>query len=195
MELEKGVKRQNHIFVLVLPNIWCMDDTDLWIKEQHKYLYADKNYQREPLEYLNLYFCFIDTTDSIVKIDTEKYLFSNNESIIRETDILQMVEKRRQSKYIFQEMSLFHINLESTDMHNYAKSRENEYNFVESYPVIRDIFVAPSIFIFQPVNYLLILLKERLVQKSSLKTSGGSKKQVRFADDRKKTRRNNNAKI
>ena len=58
-----------------------MDETDLWIKEQERFIYADNNYQREPLEYLNIYFCFVDTDNSIVKVDTEKYLFSDTDAL------------------------------------------------------------------------------------------------------------------
>jgi hypothetical protein len=169
-----------------------LSETDLWLKEQEKYLYADKNYQREPVEYLNIHFCFVDTTDAIVKIDTQKYLFSDSDdSVIRESTIFKMIEERRQTKYIFKEMMLFHVGLESFDMHNYAKCKENEYNFVETYQVVRDVLVPPSIFIFQPVNCLLILMKERMpaVLKSALKTGGGTKKRVQFRDDLKKTRR------
>jgi len=167
-------------------------ETDLWLKEQEKYLYADKNYQRELVEYLNIHFCFVDATDAIVKIDTEKYLFSDSdECVVRESDIFKMIEERRQSKYVFKEMMLFHVGLESFDMHNYAKSKENEYNFVEIFPVVRNILIPPSIFIFQPVNCLLILLKEKppAVLKSALKTAGGTKKRVQFREDKKKTRR------
>jgi len=164
-------------------------ETDLWLKEQEKYLYADKNYQREPVEYLNIHFCFVDATDAIVKIDTQKYLFSDSDdSIIRESTIFKMIEERRQSKYIFKEMMLFHVGLESFDMRNYAKCKENEYNFVEIYQVVRDVLVPPSIFIFQPVNCLLILMKERLpsVLKSAIKTGSNTKKRVQFKDIMKK---------
>jgi hypothetical protein len=168
-----------------------MDPTELWIKEQERFLSADKNYQREPVEYINIYFCFVDLSDSIVKVDVEKYLFSSSDPdtrIIGESILLQKVEKLRQ--YKFQEMMLFHVGLESTDMHNYARSKTNEYNFVETFPVIRDIYVPPSIFIFQPVNYLLVLMKERPPIRSSIKVSAGSKKKVRFSEEvHNKTRR------
>jgi len=170
-----------------------MDPTELWIKEQERFLSADKNYQREPVEYINLYFCFVDLSDSIVKVDVEKYLFSSSEPdtrIIGESILLQKVEKLRQ--YKFQEMMLFHVGLESTDMHNYAKSGSNEYNFVDTFPVIRDIYVPPSIFIFHPVNYLLVLMKERPpIRGSAMKVSAAvSKKRVRFSEEvHNKTRR------
>jgi hypothetical protein len=168
-----------------------MDPTELWIKEQERFLSADKNYQREPVEYINIYFCFVDLSDSIVKVDVEKYLFSSSDPdtrIIGESILLQKVEKQRQ--YKFQEMMLFHVGLESTDMHNYARSKTNEYNFVETFPVIRDIYVPPSIFIFQPVNYLLVLMKERPPIRSAIKVSAGSKKRVRFSEEvHNKTRR------
>ena len=169
-----------------------MDPTELWIKEQERFLSADKNYQREPVEYINIYFCLVDLSDSIVKVDVEKYLFSSSEPdtrIIGESILLQKVEKLRQ--YKFQEMMLFHVGLESTDMHNYARSKTNEYNFVETFPVIRDIYVPPSIFIFQPVNYLLVLMKERPpFLRSAIKVSAGSKKRVRFSEEvHNKTRR------
>lgn len=175
-----------------------MDPTELWIKEQERFLSADKNYQREPVEYINLYFCFVDLSDSIVKVDVEKYLFSSSEPdtrIIGESTLLQKVEKQRQ--YKFQEMMLFHVGLESTDMHNYARRKTNEYNFVETFPVIRDVHVPPSIFIFHPVNYLLVLMKERppcsplrLSLRSAIKVSAGSKKRVRFSEEvHNKTRR------
>jgi hypothetical protein len=124
-------------------------------------------------------------------VDVEKYLFSSSDPdtrIIGESTLLQKVEKQRQ--YKFQEMMLFHVGLESTDMHNYARSKTNEYNFVETFPVIRDIYVPPSIFIFQPVNYLLDLMKERPPIRSSIKVSAGSKKKVRFSEEvHNKTRR------
>lgn len=168
-----------------------MDPTELWIKEQERFLSADKNYQREPLEYINIYFCFVDLSDSIVKVDVEKYLFSSSDPdtrIIGESILLQKVEKLRQ--YKFQEMMLFHVGLESTDMHNYARSKTNEYNFVETFPVIKDVYVPPSIFIFQPVNYLLVLMKERPPIRSAIKVSAGSKKRVRFSEEvHNKTRR------
>ena len=180
-------------YICFEPNKY-MDPTELWIKEQEKYLSADQNYQREPLEYLNIYFCFVDLTDSIVKMETEKYLFSSSEPDTRtigESALFQMVEKRRQSgKYGFQEMMFFHVGLDSTDMHNYARSKTNEYNFVELYPVIRAVSVPPAIFIFQPVNYLLILMKERPPIRSAIKAGAGSKKRVRFAEENhNKTRR------
>ena len=180
-------------YICFEPNKY-MDPTELWIKEQDKYLSADQNYQREPLEYLNIYFCFVDLTDSIVKMETEKYLFSSSEPdtrIIGESALFQMVEKRRQSgKYGFQEMMFFHVGLDSTDMHNYARSKTNDYNFVELYPVIRAVSVPPAIFIFQPVNYLLILMKERPPIRSAIKAGAGSKKRVRFAEENhNKTRR------
>ena len=173
-----------------------MDPTELWIKEQERFLSADKNYQREPVEYINIYFCFVDLSDSIVKVDVEKYLFSSSDPdtrIIGESILLQKVEKQRQ--YKFQEMMLFHVGLESTDMHNYARRKTNEYNFVETFPVIRDVHVPPSVFIFHPVNYLLVLMKERPpcspLRGSAIKVSASvSKKRVRFSEEvHNKTRR------
>jgi hypothetical protein len=53
-----------------------MDEDDLWLQEQKKILNIKTNYKREPLEYINLHFCYVDEDNEIVNLTKEKHTFS-----------------------------------------------------------------------------------------------------------------------
>ena len=166
-----------------------MDDDEKWLQEQWKLLSIKNNYKREPLEYINLHFCYVDAENSIVNLKTEKHTFSETQ-MISETELFAIIEEKKHDaniNYVFSELSLFLVDLEPENIQTIEPSKPQ---FFKTMPFISDIAIPPSIFIFHPLNSLFFLFKRR---KSNLKQSGTkSNKKVSFSllPSKKHTRRN-----
>lgn len=165
-----------------------MDEDELWLQEQQKLLNIKNNYMREPLEYINLHFCYVDAENTIVNLKTEKHTFSDTQ-IITEKQLFNIIEtKKHEAKihYLFSELSLFVVDLEPENIQTIDPTKNQ---FLKTLPFISDIVVPPSIFIFHPLNSLFFLFKRR---KSILKSGAGatkSNKKVAFSLPKKHTRR------
>jgi hypothetical protein len=166
-----------------------MDEDDLWIEEQNKLLNIKINYKREPLEYINLHFCYVDVDDAIVNLKTEKYTFRETQTIT-EGQLFNIIEEKKHDaniNYIFSELSLFVVDVEPE---NIQSIEPNKTPFFKTMPFISDIAIPQSIFIFHPLNSLFFLFKRR---KSNIKHgSTKSIKRVTFQlpPSKKQTRRN-----
>lgn len=165
-----------------------MDEDDLWLQEQKKILNIKTNYKREPLEYINLHFCYVDADNAIVNLKTEKHTFSETQTI-SEKEIFNIIEEKKHDAnlhYVFSELSLFIVDLEPE---NIQTIEPNNAPFFKTLPFVSDIVIPPSIFIFHPLNSLFFLFKRR---KSSLKQGvTKSNKRVSFSlpPSKKHTRR------
>jgi hypothetical protein len=161
-----------------------MDEDKIWIEEQKKLLNIKTNYKREPLEYINLHFCYVDANNSIVNLKTEKHIFRETQTIT-ETQIFNIIEEKKHDaniNYIFSELSLFTVDVEPE---NIQSIEPIGMPFFKTIPFISDIVIPESNFIFHPLNSLFFLFKRR--------TGGGNKstKKVTFVIPPKKhTRRN-----
>jgi len=165
-----------------------MDEDDLWLQEQKKILNIKTNYKREPLEYINLHFCYVDADNAIVNLKTEKHTFSETQTI-SEKEIFTIIEEKKHDAnihYVFSELSLFIVDLEPE---NIQTIEPNNAPFFKTLPFVSDIVIPPSIFIFHPLNGLFFLFKRR---KSNLKQGvTKSNKRVSFSlpPSKKHTRR------
>ena len=165
------------------------DDDEKWLQEQWKLMSIKNNYKREPLEYINLHFCYVDAENSIVNLKTEKHTFSETQ-MISETELFNIIEEKKHDaniNYVFSELSLFLVDLEPENIQTIEPSKSQ---FFKTMPFISDIAIPPSIFIFHPLNSVFFLFKRR---KSNLKQSGTkSNKKVSFSllPSKKHTRRN-----
>jgi hypothetical protein len=160
-----------------------MDEDKLWIEEQKKLLNIKTNYKREPLEYINLHFCYVDANNSIVNLKTEKHIFRETQTIT-ETQLFNIIEKKKHDaniNYIFSELSLFIVDVEPENIQSIEPIGTP---FFKSLPFISNIVIPQSIFIFHPLNSLFFLFKQH--------TKGNkSTKKVTFVIPQKKhTRRN-----
>jgi len=147
-----------------------MDEDELWIQEQKKLLNIQTNYKREPLEYINLHFCYVDAENSIVNLKTEKHTFRETQTIT-ETELFNIIEEKKHDaniNYIFSEISLFIVDVEPE---NIQSIESNKTPFFKSLPFIQDIPIPPSIFIFHPLNSLFFLFKRRKGNKSTKKVT------------------------
>lgn len=170
---------------------------DSWIDEQQRLLYVDHNYIREPLEYIMFHFCYVNTDHIIDKIHTEKYIFSDKTSTITKTDFENIIQTKTQDKYEFFEYALFIIDLEPEHIQNYAKS-DSKIEFMHPASTeIKDIVCPKSIFIFQSINSIIVMFKEKPpintiipITKSILKINKNiTKKRVKFEGNKTRHRK------
>lgn len=172
-------------------DIHSIDDS--WIDEQQRLLSVDQNYVREPLEYIMFYFCFINNEHMIDKIHTEKYIFPDNTSTILKSEFNSIIQAKTNENYEFSEYVLYVVDLEPEHIQSYAKS-ESQIQFMHpASTIIQDVICPKSIFVFQSINCIIVILKHKLpntsiiTTKSILKTSKNiTKKHVKF--EKNKTR-------
>jgi hypothetical protein len=190
-----------------------MTDEDMdesWIDEESRVLSINKDLKREEINYIKIHFCFLDAQDELTKITTSKYTFRNENNrddyirVITENEILSMIESKKNDdlrNYVFMDMLLYVIDIDGSHIEAFNDStvEPDDKQFLKQYNIVSDVLLPPSIFIFHSINGLYILLKERLITKSILKSSiknNKTRKSVKFSDNvevlvqRHKTRRN-----
>lgn len=176
------------------------DDTqsidDSWIDEQQRLLSVEHNYVREPLEYITFHFCFINIEQIIEKIHTEKYIFPDNTSTILKSEFNNIIESKTNEKYEFSEYALYVVDLEPEHIQSYAKTDNNIQFMNTTSTIIQDIICPKSIFVFQSINSIIVILKHKppntsiMATKSILKTSKNiTKKRVKFEGNKTRHRK------
>jgi len=168
------------------------EDLDLsWVETTKKILNADKNYEKEPLEYVVFHFCYINATN-IQKIITEKHYFSNNAQPSLSAQFLNTLietkSKLNGQQYVCKSVSSFFVDLEPEHIQPFAKTNAYYDFFTKTIDVTQDFHCPPTIFVFHSLNSLFFLFEEmpplELVPRSILKAgrspAGATKKRVSF---------------
>jgi hypothetical protein len=145
------------------------EDLDIsWIEEQEKLQSVDKNYFREPMETISVTIIYINTNSYIENITSEKQQLTQNgkSAVLEKERLLQIIQSKKKttahSKYKFMDALLYNVDLEPEHIQKYANSptEENQGLFLKRLPIVDDVSISPSIFIFHGVNGLYLLFKE-----------------------------------
>jgi hypothetical protein len=160
------------------------DDNDLdtsWIREEEKLETIEKNYQREPMENIDIFFLYINADDYIEKIICENHSLSD--IVLKKEYILHLIQSKKRTlnshRYKFMDMLLFNADLDPDHIQTFSQTEinlENARGFLKTYPIVDDVAISPSIFIFHNINSLFFLFKENpnepMPIKSILKKDG-----------------------
>jgi len=147
------------------------EDLDIsWIEEDEKLHTVDKNYFREPMDQLAITIIYININSYIENIICEKVplTINNKMALLEKERLLQIIQSKKKitshSRYKFMESLLYNIELEPEHIQKYAYSEpQNEdgsHPFLKRMPIVDDISISPSIFIFHNINGLYLLFKE-----------------------------------
>lgn len=168
-----------------------------WIEQQERILQTHECYSREPMESILCYFVYVNLENSIEKVTSERIDLSvsrsdhgggGSKAVISSEQVLQLIQSNRIStpttKYIFQESFLYYVDLESENLQQFIQGDnyvDISKRFLQVLPLLDDIVVPPSIFVFHHLNSLYFLFKEVVnkqtaAPKSILKGSGTRKK-------------------
>jgi hypothetical protein len=161
-----------------------------WIEQQERMLQIQQSYSREPMDSILCHFLYVNLENNIEKVTSERInlIVNTDKNIISMEHVLQLIQSNRIStpntKYIFQESFLYHVDLESENLQQYIQgdnSIDISKRFFHVLPLLDDIVLPSSIFIFHHLNSLYFLFKEVSNKhhgaiKSILKGSGTRKK-------------------
>ena len=183
------------------------EDIDFsWIKEQEKLQNIQKNYCKEPNIVINLYFIYINKNKYIDNILNEKQkLFppiDNKGSYLSKEYLLKIIQSKKKktpnSKYKFQDILYYNVDLEPEHIQSYSKNEKvlNVSNsFFKVIPIVDDIHFPDSIFIFHDINSLFFIFQEieilsnRMTLKSILKSDKVENKNLEEDVHRKLTKK------
>jgi hypothetical protein len=145
-----------------------------WIDIQQRLLDIQQNPVREPMKYILGHFIFINQHQYIDKIVVEEIIHDTEATSVEDTDefripfskVLQMIQSKKYvtstTKYVFKEVSMFHIDLEPEHIQSFVNDNDNSNysRFFRVLPSSEDIVIPASIFIFHSVNALYFLFQE-----------------------------------
>lgn len=142
-----------------------------WILDEEKLLDINHKYIREPSQYINSFFIYINKNDYIENIIQEETHFKWDEDkncgVIPNDILLKLIQDKRHTKnnnvYTYDDTWLYLVDLEPEHIQEYTHSTdETNKQFFNQLPPIDNIIIPPSIFIFHDVNALYFTFRESL---------------------------------
>jgi len=164
-----------------------MDSLDLdisWIDKHERMNNIHKNYQREPMDSIKMCYIYVNLDSEIEKVIYENEILgqidSSNNCTLSKERVLQIVQNKKilnaSLKYSIDTILLYNVCIEPENIQKYVNS-ENVVSepFLKVYPIIDEILIYPSIFIFHEINCIYFIFKQidvKPILKSILKTGG-----------------------
>jgi hypothetical protein len=170
-----------------------------WILEEEKLLRTEQNHPREHMDTISVYSLYLNGESSIEKVVTDTITLDWNAEkackYIPKERVLQLIQEKKKQQhsihYIYKDAFTYLVNLEPEHIQSYVQSSTMDNSFIEKIPVVGEILVPPSIFIFHSMNAVYFIFQEI----RSILRKGGSitRKRVVIGDDsNNKTRKNLN---
>ena len=159
-----------------------------WLEEQEHILSIDSVPYREPIQILKCYFFYINMNDYIDRINIEE-LEIDGSGVLASDKILHIIQSKKvytnNTKFVFQDLFLFHIDLEPDEIQGFISDDGGDSEgagagsrFFRKISVTDNVIVPPSIRVFHNINSLYFFFHETLLYKkrepkSILKMGGG----------------------
>ena len=132
-----------------------------WIEKEEKLLTIQQNYTRELADSIKCYFLYMNRNLYIEQITTEDIAVIDGK--ISKERVLRLVQEKRfqktNFKYTFKDAWMFLVDLEPSQVQAFSQS-EVSAQFITALPLIEDIVISPSIFIFHDMNAVYFLFEE-----------------------------------
>ncbi len=174
-----------------------MDDPFSWLHKEQQLLEMNHLIELETPSSILCHFCYINRENEIVSINTEKYNFSMDKNcIIKERQFIDIIHQKKKIKdnngitvYDFDSLLVFYLDIDFDRISLFNQLEEpinpTEYEkYMKIYPMVRDIEFPKSLEIFQNINCLFFVFREKyqeLNKDASLKSilKGGSKRHTK----------------
>ena len=148
-----------------------------WLKEEQKMSQIHQNYLRENMQNIQIHTIYINANNHIDKIvcfnQELTVLGSSSPSTLvglSSEMVLQIVQSNRSlstgTKYKLIDILVYNVDIEPENIQNFSNIAMNASNidayspFLKSYPLVCEIKVPPSIFIFHDLNAIYFLFQE-----------------------------------
>jgi hypothetical protein len=157
-----------------------------WLNECESINHIERNYCREEMSEIDVFFVY--STGSLIEHIINEKIDLVDMKISREL-LLQMIQNKKgrdSRKYQLLDVLVYNVDLEPENIQKYAKSGLGSGSFLKVLPIVDEIVLAPSIFIFHTLNAIYFMFKE--MDKKPLKPilkmggngSGSTTKRVRM---------------
>ena len=148
-----------------------------WIAELERLEKLSQNPMREYADRIPFTILYINKENNIESI-LHKTLRLDETNIIRKERLLKMTSSysktTNDSKYICREILFFNIPIEPEKINGFSQTtflgNDTASQYLQKFPVIDDIHIDPSLFIFHTVNNLYFVFFETLLHKNKLKS-------------------------
>jgi len=149
-----------------------------WIDEAEQELDTNpENKVRTPQNSIAITFVYMNATNSIEKVMTENYatiMKDETHAALPYSQILHLIQTKKTTntaKYKLIEILSYVVELESTQVAQYANSNGISNEYMKVCPIYDEIKIAASLQIFHKVNavYFIFKEKQKLSPKSILK--------------------------
>jgi len=166
------------------------------MEQQERILQVQECYSREHMDSIRCHFIYVNFENSIEKISSERIALTvdpnEGKTVISSEQVLQLIQSNRistpTSKYIFQESILYFVDLESENLQQFIQGDnfvDISKRFFHVLPLLDDIVIPTSIFVFHHLNGLYFFFKEvvnkQIILKSILKKGQTRKKDSGFS--------------
>jgi len=152
-------------------------DVDLsWLNTHKRLTDIKQNYFREPMASINLYFVYVNINDYINKITRQTQDFGGSENTVITNDQLLAFAQRHKIldnvKYQLQDILLYNIDIEPENIQDMANTGgydtfvSSGKRFLTSVPLLGDVKISKSIFIFHELNAIYFIFQEMLPDES-----------------------------
>lgn len=160
-----------------------------WLEEEERILAIREVPYREPIRSIQCYFFYVDLAVTgvaaagvaveadcpskvnyryINRVDTENIELSED-GVLRSDKLLHIIQSKKiytvKTKYVFQDLFLFHVDLEPDEINSFVGSPAEEKRFFRRILGLDDIIIPPSISIFHSVNSLYFFFYENYLPK------------------------------
>jgi hypothetical protein len=143
-----------------------------WVLDEEKLLNIKEYHNREMFPSISAHYIYINENDYIDNIKCEEVYFnwdvSKNMGTIPNNILLKLIEEKKKcgsNTYKFEEGSLFNITLEPDDIQSWSESdysENNKQSFLQTFTIMDDLYLKPTIFIFHELNSLYFIFRQIL---------------------------------
>ena len=157
-----------------------MDSVDLdisWVEKHERLLNIYENYQREHMDSIKICYIYVNLQSEIEKVicEHENLTHCHAHCNISKERVLQLVQNKKllnNLKYTIDSILAYNVSIEPENIQKYVNSEIVE-PFLKIYPIVDEIIVHPSIFIFHEVNCIYFLFKQNEIKPKSILKNGG----------------------
>jgi hypothetical protein len=176
-----------------------MNDLDMsWIEEYSRIHSIQQIMNREELDSIAIQTIYMNTNLEITKINKEIVkLDTNTHRCISKEQLLQIIQTKKvieKTKYKIFDMLLFTVDLDPKDIQKYVNGECSQKSRLKSIPMVDDLIIPPSLFIFHSLHTFFLLfteIAEEIPIKSILKTGQNDGKKPKHTKKVRITENNN----
>ena len=139
-----------------------------WLDEHKRLTDMQQNYMRENMQNIKIHSIYINTKSFIDKIDSndqDLVTVGLTHSVLHNEKVLQLVQNNRNripgKKYKLLDILVYNIDIEPEHIQNFVQNSTGyDTSFLKKIPIIDDITIPASIFIFHDLNAIYFVFEE-----------------------------------